>query len=549
MMYILRQSHSSRTISMASSLSRKYTSSILRSSTQLTNGICHQHLQACAMSGARKILKRDTRKTKAAATTKEDVLDYHSMKHSRLQEDIDDIEHVDENDQENDDETGFKISPFTIMGRNRVGLCDLPKDLNDQVLNLLPSVNKPLREAAQSLYMASMSQARPTDYSTLVKRVNREGTSAKVTPEPHAVRYDEITARAYFATRTHAAYGAANFVFRDISRRFPDFKPTGVLDFGTGPGTAIWAAKNSWSESLQYAVGIDSSEDMLNRAEKLSYMPTSGVKDYKGIRYLNHRDKFEEKDTHDLVVASFVLGELPSEVIIKATLKTLWNQTRGILVLIDRGTPNGFLHIAEARAAILAMATPDDAEHPNAHVVSPCSHEKPCPMMVDSKSWCHYSQRIYRNEVVRSTTNYHNSDHEDIKFSYVAIRRGARPAKIEEQISTKSAASDLSKWSDAEKSTLKKMSLDWPRLTAPPMKKKKHVLIDMCTPEGQIHRVTATKQSSPFYKDARKLHWGDQWPHPPTSAVLIRAPQADRDHQQQEKSADKDRPSISDEAL
>ncbi|KAK6099221.1 37S ribosomal protein S22 [Batrachochytrium dendrobatidis] len=432
-----------------------------------------------------------------------------------------------------DDDKSVKISPYTMMGRNRIGLCSMPKDLDANIMDTLPSVNKSLRNASQAIYLASMSQSRPNDYSTLIKRVSKKGTTNKIVPEPHAIRYDKVSSKAYLSSRAHAAYGAADFVFRDISRRIPDFQPTSILDFGTGPGTAIWAAKNSWPKSLETAVGIDSSEEMLEHADKLSNMPDSGIKDYKGMRYLNYKESFLEHEKHDLVVASFVIGELTSDLIIKATLKALWDQTRGMLVLIDRGTPNGFRHIAEARAAILEMANSN--EQLGAHVVSPCSHEKLCPLLVNGKSWCHFSQRVYRNEVVRSITGFKSADHEDIKFSYVAIRRGARPAVTQSKLSTKSALTDLSQLSTNDKSLLQKLSLNWSRVTAPPIKKKKHVIIDMCSSEGQIQRVIATKLSSPFYKDARKLHWGDQWPHPPTSVVQIRAPNADPDSQETDK--------------
>lgn len=55
--------------------------------------------------------------------------------------------------------------------------------------------------------------------------------------------YEEITTATYAATRFPGTFAAIVRVFDELKSRLPDFKPKSMLDFGAGPGTAIWAAQ------------------------------------------------------------------------------------------------------------------------------------------------------------------------------------------------------------------------------------------------------------------------------------------------------------------
>ena len=54
--------------------------------------------------------------------------------------------------------------------------------------------------------------------------------------------YDEAETVGYAAARLPACYAVAWRVFDELELRLPDFQPKSLLDFGAGPGTAIWAA-------------------------------------------------------------------------------------------------------------------------------------------------------------------------------------------------------------------------------------------------------------------------------------------------------------------
>jgi ribosomal protein RSM22 (predicted rRNA methylase) len=54
--------------------------------------------------------------------------------------------------------------------------------------------------------------------------------------------YDRDAAAAYASTRMPACYAMLHRVFNELHMRLPGFRPATMLDFGSGPGTAIWAA-------------------------------------------------------------------------------------------------------------------------------------------------------------------------------------------------------------------------------------------------------------------------------------------------------------------
>ena len=52
-----------------------------------------------------------------------------------------------------------------------------------------------------------------------------------------------MQAAAYMAARMPACYAAVYKVLEEVSARLPAFAPESMLDFGAGPGTAVWAAQ------------------------------------------------------------------------------------------------------------------------------------------------------------------------------------------------------------------------------------------------------------------------------------------------------------------
>ena len=60
--------------------------------------------------------------------------------------------------------------------------------------------------------------------------------------------------------------------------------------------------------------------------------------------------------------------------------------------------------------------------------------------------------------------------------------------------------------------TLNQTLLSLPRTILPPLKRRGHVILDLCTPAGRLERWTVPRSfSKQAYRDARKSRWGDLW--------------------------------------
>src|SRR5207248_5264040 len=92
---------------------------------------------------------------------------------------------------------------------------------------------------------------------------------------------------------------------------------------------------------------------------------------------------------HDLVTASYVLGEFPEAGRLRVA-KAAWAAAKNVLLVIEPGSPRGFEVIREIRDALIADG---------AHVVAPCPHDRACPM--GGGRWCHFPVRLQRSELQR----------------------------------------------------------------------------------------------------------------------------------------------------
>ncbi|KAJ2759303.1 37S ribosomal protein S22, partial [Coemansia nantahalensis] len=291
--------------------------------------------------------------------------------------------------------------------------------------------------------------------------------------------------------------------------RLPGFAPRSVLDFGAGPGTALWAAQEAWDGAVCHYTGIDVSEAMIECAERLvaSLPPERAPQNATFLRYLAPKQPGIKAD---LVVAAFALSELPSDAARQTTVETLWGYTADTLVLIDRGTPHAAQMVSDARDHLLQRAAAQDGAGRPAgiHTVAPIPSDRPDPTK-NTPVWLHFSQRAQR---ARHTMRikHSKSNVEDTSYSYVVMRRGPRPTPPSQR-------------DGSFRKTREELALEayaWPRIIMPPMKRKGHVVTDVCTAAGQIERWTFTrKQGKQSYRDARKACWGDLFPHTPATVV------------------------------
>jgi ribosomal protein RSM22 (predicted rRNA methylase) len=193
-------------------------------------------------------------------------------------------------------------------------------------------------------------------------------------------------------------------------------------------------------------------------------------------------------------------------------------------------------------------------------IVAPCTNHLACPMYANRgvskgrKDYCHFSQRYIRPPFLQRTLGAKHRNHEDVEFSYLSIMRGRDLRDQDEQNiiqgdvaterafvgfenavatanqsggggvhveqeaheefdPTAPAVPDEHVEREAEQDADKSPhSLSLPRVVLPPLKRRGHVIIDMCTPAGTLERWTVPKSfSRQAYRDARKSSWGDIW--------------------------------------
>eukprot|EP01132_Coremiostelium_polycephalum_P005616 gene5616-6988_t len=368
------------------------------------------------------------------------------------------------------------------------------------------------KKIAQSLKNYSTEQLR-MDAAQLSNNLrNRTRTEKPTSKSPVVIKpeekpviiYGKGQVLAYIAHRMPGVYGCIKRVFHEISTRFPSFKPDSMLDFGSGPGTALWAAKDVWGQSISKYEAVEPSSFMIDVAKKMLEGQTNNMK---WSQFMPTRPSGPNSAAHwesqqkDLVVASYVLSELPDAETRSRVVIDLWEQVKpsGVLVLLEPGTPVGFGIIKEMRQMVLDLPSSQVGKRTlKAQVLSPCPHSGQCPM--GNLSWCHFSQRVVRPVFQKLAKGSVNSvPFEDEKYSYIVLTK----------VTESSIPSQLEKQETIYGNSLEPKQL-WSRLVDPPYKRGGHVIMDVCTPEEDIRRVTVAKShGKQMYREARKSFWSD----------------------------------------
>jgi ribosomal protein RSM22 (predicted rRNA methylase) len=230
-----------------------------------------------------------------------------------------------------------------------------------------------------------------------------------------------------------------------------------------GPGTAIWAAIDTYLP-ITKAYAIDTSQSMLALATDFAelYPDTS----------LTCKRYIDPSIRSDLVIASYSLSNLPGPAVFDDTVQRLWAGTDKYLLVVEKGTPDGFELIRKVRDALLKDG---------GQVIAPCLHNETCP--ISGADWCHFSQRMQRPKYLMKLKKS-KSNMEDVKYSYILLAKPTIHASPEP---------------------------DARRIVAPPMKRQGHVVLDTCAGSGKLERVTISKSAGEVYGYARKSYWGDVW--------------------------------------
>mmetsp|Transcript_7270 Transcript_7270/g.11604 ORF Transcript_7270/g.11604 Transcript_7270/m.11604 type:complete len:494 (+) Transcript_7270:1444-2925(+) len=355
------------------------------------------------------------------------------------------------------------------------------------------------------------------------------------------IRYSYKESLGYLAFDTVPAYSITTRILEDTFARFDPDKLASfdsMLDFGSGPGTAVLAARNTPElQGLKEVTMVEPSQSMHELAnelikgktdyrrpldELLEDLEQNGVKskdDEFGLLWSpNLQDlvkgvKSTDVKQYDVVTAMFTLSELPSFAARAVALGILWRMTKpgGLLIVAERGDPMSMSVVQDARRVLLEeredigeimkhalklnidQGVQDDYGLPS--VVAPCTHDAPCPLhtVKDNgktrfKRSCHFQQFSERSITTRGKMGQ-------------GLGRRASPFQYSYISFTKQ-----------DKQTNR--PLGGGRLIRTPLKKSKHVIVDVCGADGELHRLNVTKSKSTntkAYKAARRGTWGGIW--------------------------------------
>lgn len=318
-------------------------------------------------------------------------------------------------------------------------------------MELPPSLRQAVDEALAGSPLATLRAAS--------ERLSRRYRAEMRDGQPHLS--DKAAALAYLAARLPATYAALRASFAAAAALRPDFIPRTMLDTGAGPGTAAFAAQAQWSslsdfDLVENSAAIRAVGETLARRAGLS-----------AARWLTQDLAALESAprAYDLVTLAYVLDELPPAHI-APLVERLWTAAADMLVVVEPGTPAGWSRILALRAQLIGAG---------AHIVAPCPHRAPCPLI--SPDWCHFAQRVARARLHRQVKAA-EVPWEDEKFIYLAASR--RPGLAAEA-----------------------------RVIAPAQKSGGTVTLKLCRSDGIAARRLWSRREGEAYRAARRLAWGD----------------------------------------
>ncbi|KAL2827851.1 Rogdi leucine zipper containing protein-domain-containing protein [Aspergillus pseudoustus] len=487
---------------------------------------------------------------------------------------------------EEGEESAPRLHPLTLQAKASTDPATIypPKDTLTGPISVILSEfsNKHIAEAAHKAFGGPL-----LPHSTRTPPAHAHEKQSPIPLEAKHRFMSEQEANAYIAVLYPGMYASVLSVLTEVRKRLgtdwirslitQEGGPN-VLDAGAG-GAGILA----WRDVLHAEYGVmvpdhppsepyplgrstvlTGSDALRQRAsimlENTTFLPR--LPDYLHVRAgpTRHDKREPQRKQFDIVIAPHTLLGIEEDHQRKAYVENLWqcvNPNGGVLILLEKGHQRGFEAIAGAREMLLKryIASPDSTSYTNftdspedlpriqkqpGMIIAPCTNHQKCPMYAGEgpvkgrKDFCHFEQRYIRPPFHQRIISGKDRNHEDLKFSYLAVQRGVDLRETEGIVQGDEATdaafrgyehpSKPSKGLETETETTeatttpppteqpKFHTLSLPRMVYIPMKRRGHVIFDMCTPAGKIERWTVPRSfSRQAYKDARKAHWGDLW--------------------------------------
>jgi ribosomal protein RSM22 (predicted rRNA methylase) len=276
----------------------------------------------------------------------------------------------------------------------------------------------------------------------------------------------------YAAIILPATYAQLYGAMAATAARIPAWQPATLLDLGSGPGTALWAAAAVWPtisrmvawerEAALIALGRELASASSAPAVRATRWERADLRTLSGVASARH-------PTYDLVVLGHVLNELPPDAR-PAIIDAAWRLAGGLLLIVEPGDSASFAVVRAARDQLLSAG---------ARTIAPCAHDRPCPLEND---WCHFPQRLRRPAFQRRARGA-PSEWEDAKFAYAALARFLPEQPI------------------------------WGRVIREPQANKAYAEAKLSTRDG-VAWYRALKRHKEAFRRVKDLRWGEALPEP-----------------------------------
>lgn len=277
----------------------------------------------------------------------------------------------------------------------------------------------------------------------------------------------------YTAMMLPATYAQLRGAFAATAARIPPWRPQTLLDLGSGPGTALWAATAQWP-SLTTLTAWEREPAFVELGRELGRGSASVAVRSAHWQRVDLRKMPSGAQRYDVVVLGHVLNELSPDVQ-RAVVSAAWQRTAGLLLIIEPGTSAAFPVVRAARDQLLGVG---------ARTIAPCAHDAPCPLVND---WCHFPQRLTRPDFQRYARGA-PSEWEDSKYSYAALAHFGPDAPI------------------------------WARIIREATSNKAYAEVKVSAQDG-ITTYRALKRHREAYRAVRELEWGATLDAPPGEPV------------------------------
>lgn len=490
-------------------------------------------------------------------------------------------------DLEEEEGENARLHPLTALGKWKT-----PQTIFLPQEYFVTPIRKILREFSKK-HIDEMSErlfgGKGLPHSTSVASPRATIPQEPISIDPSQHSMGEMEANAYIAAVMPGTYTALTSILVEVRKRLGTEWLRSLLAMEDGPrildagagGAGIIAIReilkaehatlnpgeNAKPAPLGRATVLTGSAALRHRAssflENTTFLPR--LPDYVHVRdhpTLSDDRPAPQRKQYDIILAPHSLWLLKEEWQRKQTVQNLWSllsSDGGILILLEKGQPRGFEVVAGARELILDRfiqpSNSSAAEQPidmtdnirkvPGMIIAPCTNHDKCPMYLvpgvskGRKDFCSFEQRYIRPQFLQRILKAKDRNHEDVKFSYVAFRKGVdfrsdadnssplrqdssatksafvgyeNLADIPTPPSASSSTSETSLDTPSTPQSISNLALTLPRLVYPPLKRRGHITFDVCTPSARIERWVIPKSFSKIaYRDARKAHWGDLW--------------------------------------